>query len=441
MVFSLLYNALLFLTAPLLVLVFVYKAIVHGKTRRGLAQQLGFYARDELTRCLTGSPRLWIHAVSVGETMAAAGLVKALREELPEAALVVSTTTDTGQETARKQLTAADALIYFPLDFSPCVRSSVQILRPDVFVMIETELWPNVLHRLKQTGAATLLANGRMSDRNVRTWRFLRPFLRWLYDQVDVFAMRSDYDADRLLEQGIPPPRVFVTGEMKMDHPLEKLPPEDRAALREELGVSADEQLVVAGSTHPGEEEKVLEAFWRLRMEHPKTRLLLAPRHLERVDEVASLIESQGFRPLRRTELTHPGETAPAASGEDAVLLLDTMGELARLYGACDLAYLGGSLVARGGHNVLEPAIQGRPVLFGPHMQNFRSLADLLQTHGVAWEVRDPADLARRAGELLGNPEELRRVEERAAAAIEQNRGATRRNAQLIAKLAAGWRP
>jgi len=181
-------------------------------------------------------------------------------------------------------------------------------------------------------------------------------------------------------------------------------------------------------------------------MKHPETRLMLAPRHLDRLEEVEAAIQSHGFRPLRRTELQRlaPEEESVAdrpASVEEPVLLLDTMGELARLYGACDIACIGGSLVPRGGHNVLEPAIQGCPVLFGPHMQNFRSLAELLQSKGVAWEVATPEDLAERVCLLLGDPAELLAVEERAAATIAENRGASRRNARLIAKLAGGWRP
>ncbi|NCO38350.1 MAG: 3-deoxy-D-manno-octulosonic acid transferase [Armatimonadetes bacterium CG_4_10_14_3_um_filter_66_18] len=442
----LLYNVLLCLASPLLLLYYLYKAVVLGKARRGLVQQLGFYNREELAGRLVGEPRIWVHAVSVGEVMAAAGLVEALRQELPEASLIVSTTTDTGQETAAKQLKSANALVYFPLDFAFAVRGAMKALRPDVFVMIETELWPNVLHAMRRADVGALLANGRVSDRNLKSWRYLTPFMRWLYDHVDAFAMRAEFDANRLLEQGVAPGRVYVTGEMKMDQPLQKLAPEERAELRADLRLPDDGRLLLVGSTHPGEEKLVLDAYWRIRMKHPETRLMLAPRHLDRLEEVEAAIQSHGFRPLRRTELQRlaPEEESVAdrpASVEEPVLLLDTMGELARLYGACDIAYIGGSLVPRGGHNVLEPAIQGCPVLFGPHMQNFRSLAELLQSKGVAWEVATPEDLAERVCLLLGDPAELLAVEERAAATIAENRGASRRNARLIAKLAGGWRP
>lgn len=435
----LLYNALLCLASPALILYVAYKVLVLGKGRQGLRQQLGLYRRDELAERLTGTPRIWVHAVSVGEVMAAAGLVEALRQELPGAAVVVSTTTDTGQATGKKQLGAADALVYFPFDSPLCVRGATKALKPHVFVMIETELWPNVLHGLQKLGVGTMLANGRVSDRNLKAWRHLPPFMKWLFGRVDVFAMRSEYDAERLLAQNVPPERVYITGEIKMDQPLDKLNPDDRARLRSELGLDENQRLLVAGSTHPGEEELVLQAFWRIRMKHPETRLLLAPRHLERVEEVASVIEAQGFRVVRRTAL---GSQPPdERSADETIILLDTMGELARVYGASDIAYIGGSLVQRGGHNVLEPAIQGRPVLFGPYMQNFHSLARLLESQGVAWEVADPGDLADRVCALLDDPAGLLAVETKATTAIADNRGASRRNARLIAKLAEGWRP
>ena len=337
----------------------------------------------------------WVHAVSVGEALAARPLVEGLRERHPGLPLVVSTVTETGARVVRERYDGIAEHRYFPLDFPGAVRRTVRAIDPAFLVCMETELWPNLLRALRLRGVPVMVANGRLSDRSFRRYRRVRRFMRPMLAGVTVFAMQSDEDARRIIAIGAPPARVVVTGNVKHD----ALPDTTGAAelWRSLLGLDRGQPTWVAGSTHRGEEEAVLEAHALAASDVRDLALVIAPRHPERVPEVVALIQARGLSAVKRSEL-------PAARRRGAVVVLDTVGELARLYAVADVVFVGGSLVTAGGHNMLEAALQRKPALFGPYTSNFREAAALLTSCGAGRVVKDAVELTQGLRMLLLDP-------------------------------------
>jgi 3-deoxy-D-manno-octulosonic-acid transferase len=342
-------------------------------------------------------PRGWVHAVSVGEAIAATPLVEGLRRLHPELPLVVSTVTATGARVVAERFSGVATHRYFPLDFPATVRRTVRAIEPAFFIAMETELWPNVLRELAGRGVPTMIANGRLSDRSFRRYRVLRPVMRRVLADVRVFGMRSDEDARRVIALGAAPERVVVTGNLKHDAPAD--PPGAADLWRRMLGLRPGQRAWIAGSTHKGEEDAVLAAHAAGQSVQPDLALVIAPRHPERVEEVLALVTARGWRAVRRSALP-----AAARAARPPVIVLDTVGELAQIYGVADVVFVGGSLVPRGGHNVLEPAMRRKPVLVGPHTDNFREAASLLIDAGAAAVVTDAASLSRELKILLADP-------------------------------------
>jgi 3-deoxy-D-manno-octulosonic-acid transferase len=385
-----------------------------------LAQRLG-----RLGDGLPAEPRCWVHAVSVGESAAGVPLVEAIHRRWPELGIVVSTITPTGARIVRDRLAGTAAHRYFPLDLPGPVGRALDAARPRFFIAIETELWPNFLRALARRRIPSMIANGRISDRSFHRYLRVRWLMRRVLADVSVFAMQSEEDARRILALGAPPSRVVVTGNLKSD-----LVPEAEsvdAAWRERLGLGATDRLWIAGSTHRGEEAIVLDVFLRARARCPRLALLLAPRHPERAGEVEELIRERGLIPVRRSRL-------PDGRAAGAVVILDTVGELAALYGVAHVVFVGGSLVPIGGHNVLEPAMRGKPVLYGPHTSNFREGAERLQRSGGGIVVKDGLELERELSPLLEDPDLARRTGDAARAAFAGRQGAVDATLELIAR-------
>ena len=374
---------------------------------------------------LPPEPRCWIHAVSVGEAAAAAPLVEAIARRWPRFSIVMTTVTATGARIVADRVGRLATHRYFPLDLPGPVRRALDAARPRFFIGLETELWPNFLRALAARGTPAMVANGRISDRSFRRYRRIRWLVRRMLRPIVVFAMQSDEDARRIILLGAPPERVVVTGNLKADLSADSAgrDPIWRAA----LGAEPGRRLWIAGSTHRGEEAAILDAYRRLKARFPQLRLLLAPRHPERAQEVADLAREHGFRAVRRTALTERQDP-------EAVIILDTVGELADLYGLADVVFVGGSLVATGGHNMLEPAQRRKPVLFGPHTNNFRESADLLCAAGAAVVVQDAGDLAREVERLLEDPELGRTMGEAGFSAVASRQGALSATLALIAR-------
>jgi len=386
----------------------------------------------------TGAPRLWLHGVSVGEIQAAIPLVAELRTLLPQAAFIISTGTETGQMLARKHFSSQGALVcYFPLDIPWAVRRYLEYLRPRVFIGLESEIWPNFLSQAHQRGVRLALVNARLSDKSLRRFLKYKRYLSGIFNLYDIVAAGSLPDYQRFQRLGIAPSRLHLTGNLKYDRLLQGRDESRLKEFREFLQATANEPeltgapIWLAASTHPGEEELVADAFQKLLDPYPALRLVLAPRHPQRAPELARLLSRRGFTCRLWTALKS-GRAAPGAP----VVIVDTIGDLFTLYGAADVAFVGGSLVPHGGQNILEPAAWGRAPIYGPHLENFRWARQILEEAGAGIMVQDAATLAQSVRQLLDQPQEREEMGRRAQAALIPHQGAARRQAELVAALA-----
>jgi len=403
---------------------FLWKGRATGKYLRTFRERMG---RLPVYLNVDGDRSIWIHAVSVGEVLAARPLVPALRERLPGYRIFLSTTTMTGNAVAKKSIRGVDGLFYAPFDFPHPVRHALEVLNPSLVVLVETELWPNLIHEARRRGTRVALVNGRISPHSFPRYRRLGRFLRKVLSEIDLFLMQGEPHAERIRALGAPPERVRVTGNLKFDAVEPGRLPERLARLLQ--GGSVPRPLWVAGSTVGGEEELVLSAFHRVRERVPHARLLMAPRHPERFDSVPALVEAAGFRCLRRSALD------PVAWNDGEVMLLDTLGELSQVYALASVVFVGGSLVPAGGHNILEPAVAGKPVVVGPHMENFQEIADQFSSEQALVRVGSADELASEVSALLVDPERRAGLGARARELVGRNRGAVGRSTDALVSL------
>ena len=417
---KLLYNIGLLLAAPVIVAVLLAKP----RCRPGFFKRMGW---DDYSPKGGGSsqPLIWVHAVSLGEVVAAAPLVKALHERHPEFRYIVTTVTETGREAVEQRLGGIAEHRYAPLDFSWAVAGMVRRLRPVLYVFVETEIWPNLLWRLRAHDIPSVLVNGRLSSRSFRRQDLpvLRSFYRSVLQTLTLCLMQSDRDRDRLVALGADPARVHVTGNIKFDQPLPDMRSDE--LLRRSLGIDEHEQLILAGSTHPGEEELLVAAYRRIVDTYPSAVLMLAPRHIERAERVEAAVREAGFVVQRRSQIREQ-------SSGPRVVILDTRGELARAYREAVVAFVGGTLVPVGGHNLLEPAVWGTPVIFGPYTDHCAEVATLLSQAGGGRRVTGVEDLVVSLDEWLGQPATRHRVGEAAKQAVLDNQGALMRSLEFI---------
>jgi 3-deoxy-D-manno-octulosonic-acid transferase len=408
---------------------FLYQAIRHNKYISSLGQRLGYLP---VSLNVDGEESIWIHAVSVGEALTARALAADLKERYPRLRLYLSTTTIAGQHVARRSLQHVDAVFYFPFDWAFIVKRTLNIVRPRVFVMMETEIWPNLLRQCRARGVKTVLINGRISSRSYPRYRLIRPFFRRVLADIDRFCMQSDESARRIVELGADQSKVTVTGSLKFDS-LEMPAVVSHGRPRERVlrffRLSSNRMVLVAGSTVRGEEPAVLKAFSRLKGASPSALAILAPRQPERFGEVERLARESGFVTARRSDL--PIDTEPRAD----VVVLDTIGELAQLYQVATVVFVGGSLVDHGGHNILEPAVFGKPILFGPHMQNFKEIVDAFVGNDAAVQVGSERDLEQAMVSLATDPVRRAKLGAAARALVEANRGAKDKTLAVIADL------
>jgi len=418
-----------FLTLVVFVLVspyFLYQAIRHNKYIGSLGQRLGYLP---VSLNVDGEESIWIHAVSVGEALTARALAADLKERYPRLRLYLSTTTIAGQHVARRSLQHVDAVFYFPFDWAFIVKRTLNIVRPRVFVMMETEIWPNLLRLCRARGVKTVLINGRISSRSYPRYRIIRPFFRRVLADIDRFCMQSDESARRIIELGADASKVTVTGSLKFDSlelPAVVSHGKPRARVLRFFRLSPNRLVLVAGSTVKGEEPAVLKAFARLKGASPSAMVILAPRQPERFGEVERLARDAGFVTARRSDL--PIDTEPRAD----VVVLDTIGELAQLYQVATVVFVGGSLVDHGGHNILEPAVFGKPIMFGPHMQNFKEIAAAFLSNDAAIQVQTERELNAALLALVTDPVRRARLGAAARALVEANRGAKEKSLTVI---------
>src|SRR5258706_959148 len=349
---------------------FLYQAIRYKKYIGSLRQRLGYLP---ITFNVDGEESIWIHAVSVGEVLTARAIAADLKTRYPRLRLFLSTTTIAGQQVAQRHVKPlVDAVFYFPFDFAFIVRRTLGLVKPRVFIMMETEIWPNLLRLCRARGVKTVVINGRISSRSYPRYRLIRPFFRRVLADVDRFCMQGEESARRLVDLGADPSRVTVTGSLKFDS-LDMPAPISHGKPRERVlrffRLSPNRVVVIAGSTVRGEEAAMLRAFKQIKTTAPGALAILAPPQPERFGEVERLVPDAGFSTVRRSDL--PIDSEPRAD----VVVLDTLGELAQLYQLATAVFVGGSLVDNGGHNILEPAIFGKPIVFGPYMPNFKEIA------------------------------------------------------------------
>jgi 3-deoxy-D-manno-octulosonic-acid transferase len=448
------YSLLMGLAALLLVPYWLVQGLRHGKYLSNLGQRLGF-SFPSIDRLPAKRPEaIWIHAVSVGEVLSGITLAKRLKAAYPNRPLIVSTTTITGQTLARERLPFADAVIYFPLDWDLCVRRALNAVRPSLILVLETEIWPNFLRETGRRKIPVLFVSGRISDRSFACYQsyfgvagfFLRPFLKSVLSYPSAFLMQSQKDAERIQALGAPAERVRVSGNLKYDLELPAPTPLSNW-LETEVQRSRRSPVIVAGSVVATEEPLALIAFGTLQGEHRNALLVLAPRKPEHFDAAAEFIDESHRKFIRRSKLPIPSPAPPPQKSqasdhpgnstipdEVTVLLLDSIGELASLYRLADGAFVGGSLVPSGGHNILEPAAFGKIPVFGPSMENFAEIASRFVSAGAAIQVESPEDVGVAWIELFRDPARMKKMEEAARRLVEDSRGATDRAVVEIAK-------
>ena len=428
MFWSGLYNGLLLVAALVAAPYYGARMLLTGKYRRSLGPKFGRVS-PILASLMRGEPRIWVHAVSVGEVTVAAPIVTALRSRFPGVCIVLSTSTETGQQMARKLATDATVHIYYPLDIPCVVRKVIDLVRPDVFVPVETELWPNFIRICRARGTRIVMANGRISPRSYRRYRATRFFWKEILVALDLAGVISQTDAERLAALGMPPSRIRILGNAKYDGLAARISPEVELEIAGRLGIGPGEGVLVAGSTHEGEESVILEVYRRLLEHRPDFKLILIPRHIERGDAVAELVQQAGFSDaIRMSEIL----TGRSRRGE-RVVVVDVIGELFKVYSVATVVFCGGSLVPRGGQNILEAAAWGKVVFHGPHMEDFRDERLLLEEAGAGITVRDGEELFAGIRALLEDPDLLRTKGESGRRAVAENRGAAGRYADLIA--------
>lgn len=432
------YNALGVLALPLITLYLLWRAVVRSKSLSGVSQRLGDLSEQLAAISGCPDPVIWVHAVSAGEVAAVAPVVQEIRLAEPMARIVMSTITDTGREMVNTHGIDPDALIYFPFDLPWVVERVLDTMDPDIIVLVETELWPNLMAAAGRRDIPTVVVNGRISDRSFRRARLARPIFKWVLSNVTLVCAQSQIDADRFIALGANPDRVVVTGNSKFDEHFPPVTAADASKYLMDFGFDADDPVLLAASTHEGEEAIVLEAFTRLRVPHPKLQLLIAPRHPERGGRVEELVHEYGYNAYRRSRALDAGGHDPLAPEGDpqvCVAILDTMGELARVYAIATVTFVGNSLTPGGGQNILQPVAQGKAVLFGPHMQNFRDIAAICLREGVAFEVSGLDALVETADRLLESEGDLALMTSRGKLLLDRYAGASTRNAERVIRI------
>jgi 3-deoxy-D-manno-octulosonic-acid transferase len=424
-----LYSLLIVLFGAIASPYLAYQAIRYKKYVGSLGQRMGYLP---VSFNLDGEPSIWIHAVSVGEVLTARALISDLKRRYPAYRVFLSTTTLGGQQVARRNVQDIDAVFYFPFDLAFIVRRTLRLVKPRLFLMMETEIWPNLLRECRKQGVATMMVNGRISSRSYPRYRLARAFFRKVLLDVDRFCMQSEESARRLIDIGADPSRVTVTGSLKFDSldvPGAPTPGRGRDRVLRYFRITSNRPVIVAGSTMRGEEEAVLQAFRRVKSSTANPLLVLAPRNPERFAEVTQIARNLAFVTVRRSDLAIDSE--PRAE----VVVLDTIGELAQVYQIATAVFVGGSLVEIGGHNILEPAVFGKPIIFGAHMQNFKEIADAFLSHDAAIQVHSARALDEALLGLLTDPVRRARLGAAARALVESNRGAKDKSLAVISQL------
>lgn len=407
-------------------IVYLPYLVIKGKAHKDFRQRFGVLP-DSLKPDLKRT--IWVHAVSVGEVMAARPFCEHLERALPNFRLVISTTTKTGQDAAKRSFKGRINTFYLPLDISFIVERTIRFINPFMFILFETEIWPNLITGLSKRDVPVFLINGRISDRSLKGYLLIRHILKDVLNRITVFCMQTPRDAERIISIGAPEHKVKVTGNVKYDVEMpDDFTKEMENGQKRKLGIGPEEQVIICGSTHRGEEEVLLESYSRLMPKFKGLRIIIAPRHIDRVDEVAGICREKRLNYIKISAMAD----TQMDSGKRPVLILDTMGRLSRLYTVATIVFIGGSLVKKGGHNIIEAARYGKPTIFGVHTSNFRDMSEIFIRANASMRVSNNDELISTFMLLLGD--DLKRMSMGLAAVrlVEDNRGAVSKAADII---------
>lgn len=426
-----LYNILILIVLVIFIVpYYTYRLFTEKGFALRFKQSLGCVDEEDIAK-VAGKDCVWIHGASVGEIVATSPLVKQIRKEMPERPVLVSAFTVGGYNMAKQIIPEADAIIYFPLDLPFVAESLVKRIHPGVFMPVETELWPNFLRAIRERHIPVMMVNGRISEKSVKNYKYLYGIWDDMLNTVTRFCMQSSIDADYIAHLGADRSKIFVTGNTKFDQTYAEVTPEDLAKYRFELGLKEDYPIIVAGSTHPGEEKVLFESFKCIREKYPHARLIIAPRKTARAEEIAKLASHYGYETgFRSKMLEESGERK-----EYPLLIIDTIGELGRIYAVGDVVFVGGSFSNTGGHNVLEPAAHAKPILVGPSMQNFKDSYALLSKVKACKMVNNNDELTKEMLDILGNDERRAQMGADSLQVIKENRGADVRSIHYLKEL------
>lgn len=397
--------------------------VVRGKWHSGFKMRFGAL-EPEVQTMLGQRERIWIHAVSVGEVLAVSDLVRKIKEVFPHYDIICSTVTKTGNQLAQEQLGSSCAVIYAPLDFSWIVRKFVRIIDPKIYIATETEIWPNLYTTLHKKGVPIIQINGRISDGSWKGYKRVRWLTKCVLNCVDVFCMQSSMDADRIVQLGAAPERVRIVGNLKFDNI-----PITTEIHKKHLGFQEHDELFIAGSTHPGEEDILIDTFKTLNTEFLNLRLVIAPRHIERAGDVIGLIEQKGYHAVRFSDIKNSQHDG------NSIIVVDTIGHLRNLYSLAKIVFIGKSLTVGGGQNVIESASLGKPTLVGPLMQNFKDVVNIFLKSNSLIQVNNSEELLSEAQGLLRDDERARTIGAAAAQTVKEYQGATSKTIDAIREL------
>ncbi|MBI1912338.1 MAG: 3-deoxy-D-manno-octulosonic acid transferase [Deltaproteobacteria bacterium] len=418
------YDILLHIFVVLFFPWFIFKMITARKYREGIPERFGFISNEKLQK-LKGSAVIWVHAVSVGETKAILPVLKLFRQKNPDIKILFSTVTQTGNRVAEKEGAGIiDSLIYFPFDLSWVIRSVARYTNPKAFVVVEKEIWPNAIRILSSSGIPVIISNGTISDRSFKRFLKFKFFFGDIFGSISSFCARTAEDHKKAMRVGVKPENAKVVGNLKFEVKPPAVDASYLDALRKAIGIKPDDKVLVAGSTHAGEEEIILNAFKELKKEKNDAKLILAPRHPERFSEVEALIKKSGLSYSKRS-----------SGGSGEVVMLDTVGELMTVFSFASVALVGGSLVPGiGGHNLLEPAFFGKPVIYGKHLTTYMNMAQMLEAEGGGIRVADQFELAAALKSLFSDEAVMVKKGASAKAVVEANRGAAIKTVEVIEK-------
>ncbi len=421
------YNLLLFIILVFYSPILIYKEITNSN-KKNIKEMFGFYS-DNIKNLTENNKIIWIHAVSVGETVAASPVVKKLKKEFPEHKIIFSTTTYTGQNMAHKIIKDADAVVYFPFDLPFAVKRALKTINPELIMIIETELWPNFIKKAKKMGHKIIFANGRISDSSFKKYKYLGSIMPDMLNNIDCLAMQSEQDKNRVIELGANEEKVFNLGNTKFDQNYSSISEEKKDAYKTKFKISKDNLVFVAGSTHADEEKHLIKIYKDLKLKFPELYFIVAPRDIERAAEIADIFKKNDIDYIKKSELKNKSPE------KIDVLILNTIGELAQIYSLADLVFVGGSMMGKGGHNILEPAAHGKLVFFGPDMSNFKDSTELLLGNNAGIQVDSYDKLEEKLNYYLKNRPELEEKGKKAKALILENKGASEKISTKAIKL------